>query len=112
MYPPTHSHLLLNTFSSTPTHLQLNTFSRTSSDKHPLSYILSFAVACGACLYGSIVPFWFIASAWLQLTYHLPLAIADGLTVLPEGMIAVVSVFVNVPYDITTSTHITNNTPF
>lgn len=53
----------------------------------------------GMFLYGSIVPFWFIASGWLQLTYHLPLKIADGLTVLPEGMIAIVSVPVGMLID-------------
>jgi hypothetical protein len=53
----------------------------------------------GMFLYGSIVPFWFIASGWLQLTYHLPLKVADGLTVLPEGMIAVVSIPVGMLID-------------
>ena len=69
--------------------LPLHTFSRKF-------YLFLFA---GMFLYGSIVPFWFIASGWLQLTYHLPLTTADGLTVLPEGMIAIVSVPVGLLID-------------
>ena len=54
---------------------------------HEFSWRYYAFTASGAFLYGSIVPFWFVASAWLQLQYSMPLGAADVLTMLPEGMI-------------------------
>lgn len=46
----------------------------------------------GAFLYGSMVPFWFLGSKFLQDHYNLSIGSADALLLLPEGMIAIVSV--------------------
>ena len=66
---------------------------------HEFSRTYYMFILCGAFLYGSIVPFWFVASAWLQLTYSLPLGTADLLTMAPEGMIVLVSVPVGLVID-------------
>mmetsp|Transcript_510 Transcript_510/g.1720 ORF Transcript_510/g.1720 Transcript_510/m.1720 type:complete len:386 (+) Transcript_510:61-1218(+) len=45
----------------------------------------------GACVYGAVVPFWFIGAKHLQSRFGMPLATADALLLLPEGMIALVA---------------------
>ena len=39
-----------------------------------------------ACVYGAVVPFWFIGAKHLQLKWHMALSEADGLMLLPEGI--------------------------
>lgn len=51
-----------------------------------------FYLTAGACLYGCIVPFWFIGGKFLQNTYFLSLEVADQLMLLPEGLIVIASI--------------------
>lgn len=44
----------------------------------------------GACVYGSMVPFWFMGSKYMQEYYGLDMVQADDLMVIPEGMIVLV----------------------
>ena len=59
---------------------------------HLFGYQFYMFLCTGACLYGSMVPFWFLGSKFLQDCYSLTVGQADGLMLLPEGMIALVSV--------------------
>lgn len=43
------------------------------------------------CLYGAMVPFWFIGSKFLQLNYNMTVGTADTYMMLPEGAMVVVS---------------------
>lgn len=58
-------------------------------NKLPLSFY--YYALSGSLLYGSMVPFWFIGSKYLQNTFGMNVALGDGLLILPEGMIVVVS---------------------
>jgi len=44
----------------------------------------------GSLLYGSIVPFWFIGSKYMQDNLHLSVYVADALMGIPDGMIIAV----------------------
>lgn len=46
----------------------------------------------GSFLYGSMVPFWFMGSKYLQVNYGLSMSVADMLMFLPEGMIVIVAI--------------------
>lgn len=46
----------------------------------------------GMFLYGSMVPFWFIGSKFLQEAYGLSIVSADWLMLLPEGAIVIISI--------------------
>ena len=48
-------------------------------------------LAGGACVYGAVVPFWFIGAKHLQTRFGMTLAQADALLLLPEGLIAFVA---------------------
>jgi hypothetical protein len=48
-------------------------------------------VLCGTCLYGSMVPFWFMGGKYLQDYYDMDVTSADSLMLLPEGAIVLVS---------------------
>lgn len=90
---------------------QSKTFQDGSNSKYNLSVVGKFATSMasalplrlfpfeyymflcsGAFLYGSMVPFWFLGSKFLQDHYNLSIGSADALLLLPEGMIAIVSV--------------------
>eukprot|EP01034_Spumella_vulgaris_P025598 gene25598-32070_t len=43
------------------------------------------------CLYGAMVPFWFVGSKFIQINYGMSVGRADALMLLPEGVIVVVS---------------------
>lgn len=43
------------------------------------------------CLFGAVIPFWFMGSKFLQLNYGLSVENADFLMILPEGAMVVVS---------------------
>ena len=45
----------------------------------------------GGCVYGAVVPFWFIGAKSIELKWGLPTALADGLILLPEGCIVIIA---------------------
>ena len=45
----------------------------------------------GACIYGAVVPFWFVGAKHLQSRFGMDLSAADALLLFPEGMIALVA---------------------
>ena len=49
-----------------------------------------YLLAC-ACVYGAVVPFWFIGAKHIALKYGTPLTDADAMLVFPEGLIALVA---------------------
>jgi hypothetical protein len=59
---------------------------------HLFQYQYYMFLLSGAFLYGSMVPFWFLGSKFLQDHYSLTVGRADALMLFPEGMIAIVSV--------------------
>lgn len=59
---------------------------------HLFQYQYYMFLLSGAFLYGSMVPFWFLGSKFLQDHYSLAVGRADALMLFPEGMIAIVSV--------------------
>lgn len=60
-----------------------------------------FYYTVGGCLlYGSMVPFWFLGSKYIQNTYFLEVKSADLLMLLPEGTIVIVSPFLGFYIDI------------
>ena len=59
---------------------------------HLFRYQYYMFLLSGAFLYGSMVPFWFLGSKFLQDHYSLSVGRADALMLFPEGMIAIVSV--------------------
>ena len=56
-------------------------------------------VAGAACVYGSVVPFWFIGAKTLQSRFGIDLATADAMIQLPEGSILVVGPLIGVLSD-------------
>eukprot|EP01006_Ploeotia_vitrea_P012412 TRINITY_DN3290_c0_g1_i1.p1 TRINITY_DN3290_c0_g1~~TRINITY_DN3290_c0_g1_i1.p1 ORF type:complete len:416 (-),score=15.75 TRINITY_DN3290_c0_g1_i1:118-1365(-) len=48
-------------------------------------------ILCGLFMYGSIVPFWFFGSKFIQERWSYSLQSADLLTLMPEGIISVVA---------------------
>jgi len=54
-------------------------------------YLFWLYLLGGACVYGAVVPFWFVGAKHLQLKFDLPLEAADALLLFPEGMIAVIA---------------------
>ena len=66
-------------------------------DKFPRYYW--FYTASGFFLYGSMVPFWFLGSKFLQLKYGFDMLVADLFMLLPEGMIVVLGPLVGVWLD-------------
>ena len=54
---------------------------------------------CGVFLYGSMVPFWFLGSAFLQTTYGFSVGVADRLVLLPECMICVCALPIGIILD-------------
>lgn len=56
-------------------------------------------VAGAACVYGSVVPFWFIGAKTLQSRFGIDLATADAMILLPEGSILVVGPLIGVLSD-------------
>jgi MFS family permease len=48
-------------------------------------------LTAGMMLYGSMVPFWFTGSKFLQESYHLSMETADALLLIPEGSIIFLS---------------------
>ena len=57
------------------------------------SYSMEFYyyLLCGTCLYGSMVPFWFMGSKFIQKQFSKDLVEADMLMQLPEGCIVIIS---------------------
>ena len=51
------------------------------------------------CVYGSVVPFWFIGAKVLQRRFHIGLRAADAMILLPEGSILVVGPAIGVVSD-------------
>jgi hypothetical protein len=58
---------------------------------HLFTYQFYMFLFSGACLYGAMVPFWFLGSKFLQDNYALSVTKADALMLFPEGLIAVIS---------------------
>jgi MFS family permease len=56
-----------------------------------LGVVFWLYVLASACVYGSVVPFWFIGSKHIVLTWNVSLADADVLLLLPEGLIGVLA---------------------
>mmetsp|Transcript_21637 Transcript_21637/g.31490 ORF Transcript_21637/g.31490 Transcript_21637/m.31490 type:complete len:528 (-) Transcript_21637:122-1705(-) len=56
-----------------------------------LSYTYYLYMGAGLFLYGSMVPFWFTGSKYLQEYYGMSVQAADGLLLIPEGSIIVLS---------------------
>ena len=68
---------------------------------HKLSDLYYNFLFCGVFLYGSMVPFWFLGSAYLQTTHGMTVSKADALVLLPECMIC----FCALPIGIFLDTH-------
>lgn len=56
-----------------------------------LSWSYYLYLTAGMMLYGSMVPFWFTGSKFLQESYHLSMETADALLLIPEGSIIFLS---------------------
>jgi MFS family permease len=56
---------------------------------HSFSVQFYFYLFAGAFLYGTIVPFWFYGSKYLQDTFGFSIGKADSVMTLPEGLVAI-----------------------
>ena len=55
-----------------------------------LSNQFYFYILGGSLLYGSIVPFWFIGSKYIQESYAANVDIADSMMTIPEGLVVII----------------------
>jgi MFS family permease len=61
-------------------------------------------LTAGMMLYGSMVPFWFTGSKFLQESYHLSMETADALLLIPEGSI----IFLSLPMGYVLDNYLSN----
>ena len=58
---------------------------------HEYGITIYIYILGAVCLYGAMVPFWFIGSKLLQLNYNMSMSTADSYMLLPEGAMVVIS---------------------
>ena len=66
-------------------------------DRFPRAWY--YYTASGFFLYGSMVPFWFLGSKYLQLKYGFDILVGDAFMLLPEGLIVLLGPLVGIYLD-------------
>jgi MFS family permease len=60
--------------------------------QHQLSEVFWLYMLVGVFVYGLIIPFWFLGSKYLQVSYRISVSLADALIVVPEAVIMLLAI--------------------